>query len=291
MNNLKTIIKNIFYPQKKYLVLLNGLTFLLLFIIFSHHMNHTIIAYVIYLFSAYSLIIDILAVSTKINKLKNILDQNSLYHRYNTDLAFKAEVSLYLSLGINIIYSVYKAFAGIYYHSLWFGTVAFYYIILSVERFLLLHHVRKKDNDEITLLKKYCLCGYLLFTLTIAIIGMSVYMIHEGEASTYPGHIIYAAAGYTFYSFISAIINSVKYRQSSNPMYHASKMITLSTALISVYSLQTSMFAAFGNDYMQQRLMNMTTGFVVFFVVICIALFMIIRGKKQLHKVMKTSSQ
>ena len=150
MNNLKTIIKNIFYPQKKYLVLLNGLTFLLLFIIFSHHMNHTIIAYVIYLFSAYSLIIDILAVSTKINKLKNILDQNSLYHRYSTDLAFKAEVSLYLSLGINIIYSVYKAFAGIYYHSLWFGTVAFYYIILSVERFLLLHHVRKKDNDEIT---------------------------------------------------------------------------------------------------------------------------------------------
>lgn len=161
---------------------------------------------------------------------------------------------------------------------------------MSVERFLLLHHVRKKDNDEVSLLKKYCLCGYLLFTLTIAIIGMSVHMIHEGEASTYLGHIIYAAAGYTFYSFILAIINSVKYQKSSNPLYHASKMITLSTALISVYSLQTSMFAAFGDDYMQQRSRNIMTGFVVFFIIICIALFMIIYGKILLHKAQEKES-
>src|SRR5699024_10876231 len=137
----------------------------------------------------------------------------------------------------------------------------------SVGRFLLLRDVRK-EKDVRDSLKKYCLCGYLLLILTIAIIGMSIYMIHDGKVSTYPGHIIYAAAGYTFYSFISAVINSFKFRKSLNPLYHASKMITLATALVSVFSLQTVMFAAFGTDISQQRFMNITTGFVIFLIVI-----------------------
>lgn len=284
MNKFKQIIQYFLFPRKRYLVLFNLITIILLCFVFFNNLNRTVLAYIIYLFSAYSFSLDILAIITEINKIKKLLDKNSLYHRYNTDLEFKAEISLYLSLGINLIYSAYKALAGIYFHSVWFGTIAFYYIILSIERFLLLHHVRKRENNEISTLKKYCLCGYLLFTLTLAIIGMSVYMIHEGKVSTYPGHIIYAAAGYTFYSFISAIINSVKYRQSSNPLYHASKMITLSTALISIYSLQTAMFAAFGDNYLQQRIMNIITGFVVFLIVIFIALFMIIRGRRLLSK-------
>ena len=50
------------------------------------------------------------------------------------------------------------------------------------------------------------------------------------------------------------------------------------------------MFAAFGDDYMQQRSRNIMTGFVVFFIIICIALFMIIYGKILLHKAQEKES-
>lgn len=138
--------------------------------------------------------------------------------------------------------------------------------------------------------KKYSFCGYLLLILTIALIGMGSYMIHNGKVTVYPGHIIFAAAGYTFYTFITAILNIVKYRKLKNPIYSASKMITLATALISVFSLQTAMFEAFGKDVMQQRQMNILTGFCVFVMIIAMAIFMIIYGRHSI-KVIQQKQQ
>lgn len=288
MEQVKHISKKIFFPHTRYLYIFTALTIFLLGIIFLNHLKRSIVAYAIYPFTAYTLIVDMIAIAGKFSILKNLLNKSNLYKRYSRNLEFKAEISLYLSLAINLLYSFYKAFAGIFYHSVWFGTVAFYYIILSVERFLLLHHIRKRKISNIAILKRYCLCGYLLLILTIAIIGTNIFMIHEGKTSTYPGYIIYAAAGYTFYSFISAIINSIKYRKAKNPLYHANKMITLATAMVSVFSLQTAMFAEFGNDYTQQRLMNIITGFAVFIIIIGISLFMIIRGKSALKHIRKS---
>lgn len=158
-------------------------------------------------------------------------------------------------------------------------------MILSAERFLLLKHIRRKQRDYIKEYKKYSFCGYLLLILTIALIGMSVYMIHDGKVTVYPGHIIYAAAGYTFYNFITAILNIIKYRKLKNPIYSASKIITLATALISIFSLQTAMFAAFGKDIIQQRQMNLLTGFCIFAIIIAMALFMIMYGKHSIKKI------
>lgn len=263
---------------------------ILLIYIFVNGRKHSVLSYLVYAFSAYAFTVNVVWVLQKIGNVKELLARNELLHRYMTEMDFKAEVSLYLSLGINIFYSVYKAFAGIYYHSAWFGTVAFYYMILSMERFLLLKHIRKKQRDYMEEYKKYSFCGYLLLILTIALIGMSAYMIHDGKVTVYPGHIIFAAAGYTFYTFITAILNIVKYRKLKNPIYSASKMITLATALISVFSLQTAMFEAFGKDAMQQRQMNILTGFCVFVMIIAMAIFMIIYGRHSI-KVIQQKQQ
>lgn len=285
MNRFKKQIKNIFCPSIIISIVLLILSMISLTFIFVNGIKHSALSYVIYSFSAYALTINIIWILQKMGNLKRLLDRNALFHKYMTEMDFKAEVSLYLSFGINIFYSVYKAFAGVYYHSVWFGTVAFYYMILSAERFLLLKHIRKNEKDYIKEYKKYSFCGYLLFILTIALIGMSVHMIHKGKVTVYPGHIIYAAAGYTFYNFISAILNIVKYRKLKNPIYSASKIITFATALISIFSLQTAMFAAFGKDAIQQRHMNILTGFVIFSIIIVMALFMIVYGKYSIKKV------
>lgn len=285
MNHFKKYIKNIFYPSMIVSVILLILSFISLTFIFMNNLEHSNFAYLVYPFSAYALTINMMWILQKIGNIKKRLDRNELFHKYMTEMDFKAEVSLYLSFGINIFYSVYKAFAGVYYHSIWLGTVAFYYMILSTERFLLLKHIRKRQRNYLKEYKQYCSCGGLLLVLTIALIGMSVYMIHEGKVTIYPGHIIYAAAGYTFYNLISAIINIIKYRKLKNPIYSASKVITLANALISIFSLQTAMFVAFGNNAIQQRIMNISTGFGVFLIIVVMALFMIIHGRHSIKKI------
>lgn len=284
MKQIKKYLKKIVFWELKPLLVLSVLVSVILFIVFFFHWTETILAYITYFFSAYTLSVCLIRMFYKIREYQKVFLKFSIFRRYKTDLIFKAEISLYISLGINLVYSFYKAFAGIYYHSIWFGTVACYYIILSIERFFLLHHIRKKQKDYMAEMKKCYWCGCLLLALTIVIIGMSIYMIHKGQVTIYPEHIIYAAAGYTFYNFISAVINTVKYRKASSPIYHTSKLITLATALVSVFSLQTSMLTEFGNDYHKQKIMNVLTGFVVFMGTIGIALYMIIRSKILIHR-------
>lgn len=64
--------------------------------------------------------------------------------RYLREGMFRTEISLYPGLLINLFYAGIKLFSGVCYRSVWFGTLAVYYILLAVMRFSLLHHVRTK---------------------------------------------------------------------------------------------------------------------------------------------------
>ena len=129
-----------------------------------------------------------------------------------TDLRFKAKISLYLSLGVTLGYSIYKSFIAIRCRSAWFASVACYYIVLGTGRFLLVRHIRAGRDDCVQEHKIYGFCGYLLLVLTAALGAMNFYTIYEGRAVAYPGHMIYAAAGFAFYSLGMAWANLVRYR-------------------------------------------------------------------------------
>lgn len=272
-------LKKAFYPHIITLILENIFSAGFLIFIFLNQLEHEIFAYCIYVLSVYTLVCDIIQMWNKTRTIKKSLYHISLIHSYQTDLAFKTESKLYLSICINLIYSCFKAFAGLYYHSLWFGTVALYYIVLTITRFLLLSHIQKNKRNYKSEIQKYCLCGYLLLFLTVVIAGMNMYMINKEKTSIYPLYFIYVVAGYTFYIFITAIINILRYRKEDNLLYHASKMITLATAFVSIFSLQTAMFAEFSNNYGQQRTMNILTGTITFVIVMSIAMYMILYGK------------
>lgn len=222
-------------------------------------------------------------------KGKQRLMRYRLFNRYMTDMAFRAEVSLYLSLGINLLYSIYEVVSGFIYHSVWFGTLAFYYMVLSLERFSLLNYVRKKSKTKTGIYKRYRFCGFLLIALNIAVCGMSILVIMNGQTATYPGHMIYAVAGYTFYNLISAVINVIKYNKKTDPLYTASKILTLSTALFSMFSLQNAMLSVFGTANMQRN-MNIITGLVVFLMLLFMAVYMIWKGSKMIRREKKQNT-
>ena len=188
----------------------------------------------------------------------------------------RSEHSLRLSLYINLAYFVYKAAAAALYRSAWIGASAFYYIVLASARFHLLRSLRLDARYRRRIRQKYRLCGWMLMLLTIAIGTIGGHSVLRGEFINHPGHLIYAAACYTFYSLGMAISNFVRMRRLRNPLYTATKLLSMANALTAVFSLQCAMIARFGNDLQFQSTMNAITGLFVFIATAAMAAYMIL---------------
>lgn len=240
-----------------------------------------------YVLSAYALILLCVSVPHIAKKSKGMLEGNSYGNRYLSQREFRARVSLYSGLGINFLYAVFNATAGVIYQSTWMGAVAGYYLVLVLIRFLLMRGDRaaakNKDDSYVAGLGHYRLTGILMFLLNLAMSAMIAQMLWQNQSHSYPGFMIYASAAYTFYSVVMAIVNLVKYYKLNNPVLSAAKMLSFATALVSLLVLQTALITQFGNDESFQRLMNAITGSCVSIIVFAMAVFMIVRSNRELN--------
>lgn len=209
---------------------------------------------------------------------------------YLDDIEFRARISLYSGLAVNMFYAVFKCATGFIFRSAWLWAIGIYYVILSVIRFTLLRNVRMSDKKEHSAARKIHeyksarLCGILMLVLNLAMGGMTVQMIWQNRSYEYKGYIIYISALYAFYCLITAAVNAVKFSRRDNPILSAAKMLALAGALMSMFALQTAMFSSFGGGEKFQRLMNTVTGGAVCFIVMGMAVFMILRADMQLKK-------
>lgn len=211
-------------------------------------------AYASYVLSTYSLAAVTLHLITDTRRWHSRALENRHVKRYRTDLDFRLRLRLTVSLGVNLCYSVYKAALGLLLGSVWFGAMAAYYLVLSAVRFLLL---RGGMGSLLTGYKKRRFCGWLLAVMTVPIAVMGAVSVYTGGATEYPGHLIFAAAAYTFYSLTMAIVNICRFRSAGSPVYSAANALALMTALVSMFFLQGAMFLAFGDGSSMERDMNL----------------------------------
>ena len=147
MEKLKGILKKIFCLPPLPTVLIAVPAFIFVFVILGLG-GHPLLAYISYGLSAYALIITVTGISGIYKGIQKGIRENPLMkklrgipivRRYLDDGAFRAEISLYTGVTINFAYVFIKLFSGIYYRSLWFVALAFYYVFLAITRFMLLH--------------------------------------------------------------------------------------------------------------------------------------------------------
>lgn len=209
---------------------------------------------------------------------------------YLDDIEFRARVSLYSGLAVNMFYAVFKCATGVVFRSAWLWAIGIYYVMLSAIRFTLMRNVRityKKEHGmerEMHEYKSARLCGIMMFALNAAMGGMTVQMIWQNRSYEYKGYIIYISALYAFYCLIIAVVNVVKFSKRNNAILSAAKILALAGALMSMFALQTAMFSAFGGGEGLQRLMNTITGGAVCFIVMGMAVFMIVRANIRLKE-------
>ncbi|MGN0415402.1 MAG: hypothetical protein ACI4FX_07915 [Agathobacter sp.] len=299
---IKVLIKKIFCLSPVLTLLIAVPSFAFVIFCLTKETVPPAIAYISYALSAYAMIITITGMADLIRWIREKIFDHPvvnkvlgipLVERYLSETAFRAEISLYPSLFINLMYAGIKLISGIYYKSVWFGTLAVYYILLALMRFSLLHHVRKRgkrQQNTISELKICRLCGMILMALDWALTGMIVLVIRKNSGFTYPGMLIYVMALYTFYTVITAFVNVIKFRKYESPAISVAKVINLTAALVSMFSLETAMLTQFGADRDAdfRQMMSAVTGAGMSILVLGMAVYMIARTTNQIHKIKKT---
>lgn len=282
--------KHLLFPPIWIMIVLTIISTGALILIFVNKMSESTIAYVAYMISFYTLVV-ICAFFWKVfpkryKEIKQKIYDHPMGNRYMTDVAFRTHMSLYVALGVNILYVGVNILSYFLYHSMWFIVLAVYYSILSVMRFLLVRYVRIVGigQNRFEELKRAILCSSILLTLNFVLTGAVLMILYQDKGFNYHGILIYVMAGYTFYITTHAIINLVKYRRYKSPVMTSAKIISLSAALVSMLSLETAMFAQFGQDMNphDKWLMTALTGAGISITVIVMSLYMIIRSSQEL---------
>ncbi|MBP3918213.1 MAG: hypothetical protein J6I50_03485 [Clostridia bacterium] len=294
MERFKHILKKLFFLKPMATILIVLPSFILVFYVLGMGIEGPI-AYVSYGLSAYAMGITTTGVIRVVKIIRGGIDNHPLVKkllahpiggRYITDVAFRAEVSLYPSFVINMLYAVMKMVSGILYGSVWFITLSVYYILLAVMRLLLLRHVSRKTIgvDLFSEWRQYRFCGIVLLLMNQALAGIVVLIVHQNRGYDYPGLLIYAMAAYTFYITVTAVINLIKFRKHGSPILSAAKAINLVAAMVSMLSLTTAMLAQFGGNEAPyfRSVMTGAVGGGVCVIVLGMALFMILHSGRQL---------
>jgi len=296
LQGMKKILKKIFFLPPIPTLLISVPAYLFVIYALAGENVNPVMAYAAYLLSAYALIITVTGIVRTVRLIRQGIGERPLVRkvlgvssidRYLKEDAFRAETALYQGFFINFLYAGVKLVSGICYRSVWFETLAVYYILLAAVRLSLLCHVRKEGRagrDKISEWRKYRLCGIGLLFMNFALTGIIVLVVYQNKGFEYPGMLIYAMAMYAFYAMIMATRNVIKFRKYGSPVLSAAKVIDLTAALVSMLSLETAMLTQFGaaEDADFRRIMTASTGAGVCIIVLGMAAYMIIHAAQQI---------
>lgn len=286
----KKIGKWVLFPPVWVMVILMAISALTLTVVFVEGLEESVVAYIVYVIAFYTLTTVCLFCSMVLpkqyGKIKQRIYDNPLGNRYMTDRAFRTEISLHLSLGINLLYAGINIWSWHWTQSWWFVVLAVYYVIMATMRFLLVRYVRKNGIGKSLLgeWKRARACAYILLLVNLSLSGAVLMILYQNRGYDYPGIMIYVMAMFTFYSTIHAIVDMVKYRKLGSPVMSTAKVVSLSAALVSMLNLETAMFAQFGENMAleNQQLMIMLTGSGISITVVTLSVLLIVKASKEI---------
>lgn len=291
MKNWKKLARKILFPPLWLMIILTFFSTVALIAVFVKGCEMTPIAYIVYMFSFYSLTVLCIACAFTFTRYYKIVRRkiydNKYGNRYMTDPVFKTQVSLYCSLTFNLLYVAVNFFLGIWYGTVWFSILGFYYTILAVMRFLLLRYANRNEigKNRLQELRRSRLCAIILLTVNLTLSGAVLMILYQDRGVEYHGVLIYVMAMYTFYITTAAVVNIIKYRKYNSPIMSTTKVINLAAALISMLSLETAMLSQFGADNSPEfhRMMIAATGGGVSVIIVAMAIYIIVRSTRELR--------
>lgn len=217
-----------------------------------------------------------------IKKILEVIKKNPLGERFLADYTFRTILTTLPAFLINVAYTVYNGVIGIMNQSVWFITMAVYYSLLGIMRYRAVSTGRKisRLDDREQIRKKELSViktdGILLLVLNLALSGVVLLTIAQDTAKRYSEIMVISIAAYTFYKITMAVVNMVKVRKRKSPILITIRNIGAADALVSMLTLQATMFASFQDkNSLNTNQMNAITGLSVCILISILGISMI----------------
>ncbi|MGM9650950.1 MAG: hypothetical protein ACI3VX_03300 [Faecousia sp.] len=197
------------------------------------------------------------------------------------DARYRVVLTAAGSLLVNLLYALYNGVLGIANRSVWFLTMCAYYTILSTLRFSAVLCGRKgsEADTEHTVMT---LSGLLLAGLSFVLSGVAYISLSENIATKHGDVVMITIAAYTFFKIAMAVRRAVRQRKDPSSLLAVLRGIGYADVAASVFTLQRSMFASFGElTDAKAHIMNIITGAAVCLFVLLLGVAMTLRGFKR----------
>ena len=186
----------------------------------------------------------------KNNPMKKIFGYLSVYVR---DSRVRHNVGILLGILINSLYIIINLIWGIKHRNVWFVTVAVYHMLVALMRFFSIDAQSGEAGGGETV-------GALMAVLSVPMTGMIAYTVITSSARGYPRASLPIFSAYAVFSIFRAIYGLISTRRERGHFARTSYVARLSLALMSLFNLQTSLFAFWGFDSHLSVFFNFVTG-------------------------------
>ncbi len=159
--------------------------------------------------------------------------------KWKTDYDYKTVVSAAGSLAVTMAFALYNDFLGVYFSSVWYGTICVYYMVLAILRGLIVLFWRKGGENVKT--KAYIAASVLMLLLNVSLIVpvSLMVMLQKPVSMTFIPAI--AMASYTTYKVTMAAVNLKRRRKSADRLIRLLRTISFIDALVSILTLQNTL--------------------------------------------------
>lgn len=282
----KKIGRALLYPHIVIMLILIPISVALIIVSRMFFGIETIIAYLSYAISTYTLFVWCVRIPKLIKYFRN---NNKYAIRWRNDTQLRANVLLCVGLIWNVSYASLQMWLGFSNKSFWFFSLALYYIFLAIMRFLLVRYTRKNNLGENRYeeLLRYRNCGVIFLFMNLSLSLMIFFMVYLNRHFEYNEIVTIAIATYTFTTMTVAIVNLFKNQKQNSPVLSASRIISLTSACVSMLILESTMLNTFGQegeDLLMQRLMLGISGGVISIFILTLSIYMLIKSSKELQK-------
>lgn len=242
-----------------------------------------------YVLATYTLTVWCLKFPALIRFFRRFRGENKYAQRWTSDTQLRMTLSLYGTLIWNTAYAVFQLGLGLWHHTVWFYSLAGYYVALAIMRFFLVRHTRRHKPGEKMAeeLRRYRACGVVFLAMNLALTAMIFFMVYRNRTFHHHEITTISMAAYTFTTLTLAIINVFRYRKYQSPVYSAAKAISLASACVSLLTLESTMLTTFGGETMTlttRRIFLGASGGAISVFIIVMAIYMILQSSRKLKE-------
>lgn len=227
-----------------------------------------------------------------IDKVKDRISRNRLGKAFLEEYGFRTLLFAFLSLIFSVAFAVFNGVFAVLEHSVWYGSLAAYYVMLILFRsgIMIADRACKKrlsDCDKLLTAqnKIHLASGAFLVVTEIAMAAAITQMVIFTPIVNRGKIMAIANAVYAFTKITTAVFNLIKAKRFADPVSQSLRCLNFADACMSMVSLTVVLLTTFGESNEDSFLLAMKAcvGFAACVIILALATYIIITSAKKLR--------